>query len=87
MRSGEGSWPRAAWGDGDGARVPAVTEWPRQEPYEPLRVFLDHEPTALSLRAATGFLRRADASTLRFADGFLEAVAEHIERMSPAVAA
>jgi DNA (cytosine-5)-methyltransferase 1 len=35
----------------------------------------------LSARATAGFLARAEASSLRFVDGFLDDVHEHLNRM------
>ena len=73
-------WPRAAWGaEGRAWRVD-VSPWPVHEPYEHLIDFLEYEVLPLSARATEGFLRRASDSTLRFAPGFLEDVAAHLDR-------
>jgi DNA (cytosine-5)-methyltransferase 1 len=79
-------WPKAAWGAGGRAWRADVSSWPVRNPYEHLSDFLEHEIAPLSARATEGFLRRASASNLRFAPGFLEDVAAHLDRMkSPAL--
>ncbi|GAA4385994.1 hypothetical protein GCM10023147_08560 [Tsukamurella soli] len=42
--------------------------------------FLD-DVRPLSARAAAGFLKRAEAGSLRFVPGFLDDVAAHLDRM------
>jgi DNA (cytosine-5)-methyltransferase 1 len=79
MRSGE-SWPSAAWGAQGQIRVAEVSTWPVRRPYRHLESFL-RSPNLLSVRATAGFLRRAEASSLRFVDGFLDDVQEHLSRM------
>jgi DNA (cytosine-5)-methyltransferase 1 len=77
-----GSWPRAAWGGfGVGARRAALSPWPVRADYESLAEFLRYPATPLSARATEGFLGRARRSTLRFAPGFLDAVAGHLEQI------
>jgi DNA (cytosine-5)-methyltransferase 1 len=74
-------WPKAAWGaDGTAWRADA-SPWPVREPYQHLVDFLGYEVAPLSARATEGFLRRARESTLRFAPGFLEDVAAHLDRV------
>jgi DNA (cytosine-5)-methyltransferase 1 len=69
-------WPIAAWGlDGKAHRV-ELSEWPVREPYRDLHDFLEYPMKSLSQRAAAGFLSRAARSQLRFAPGFLHAVAQ-----------
>jgi DNA (cytosine-5)-methyltransferase 1 len=53
---------------------------PVHEPPEDLIDFLD-DSTLLSARATAGFLKRARAGNLRFADGFLDDLDAHLERM------
>lgn len=75
------SWPIAAWGDQRGEfEARGVTQWPRITPTEPLTSFLD-DATPLSARATAGFLKRARAGSLRFVDGFLADVEEHLSSM------
>jgi DNA (cytosine-5)-methyltransferase 1 len=75
------AWPTAAW-NVDGAVFTAnVSMWPVVSAYQHLAEFLRFPPKSLSYKAASGFLRRARGSCLRFAEGFLDAVAEHAERM------
>lgn len=74
-------WPKAAWGaDGRVCRAD-VSPWPVREPYRHLVDFLEYEAAPLSARATEGFLRRARESTLRFAPGFLDDVAAHLDRV------
>ena len=74
-------WPDAAWGRDGSVFAAPLSRWPVTEPYQHLAEFLRYPTVPLSERATAGFLRRARASCLRFADGFLEAVAAHLERM------
>ena len=77
----DGSCPRAAWGGfGDGAHRADLSAWPVRDAYQSLREFLQYPVAPLSVRATEGFLRRARDSSLRFAPGFLEDVATHLER-------
>lgn len=74
------AWPTAAWGrDRTSFRVP-VSPIPVHEPAEDLADFLD-DSKLLSARATAGFLKRARASNLRFAPGFLDDVQAHLDRM------
>lgn len=77
--TGRGPWPTAAWGESGRRWAVDVSLWPERHPYRHLEdtVDLDTAP-ALSIRGASGFLSRARRGSLRFADGFLEAVEEHI---------
>ncbi len=78
-----GPWPLAAYGE-KGRRWRAdVSLWPNLEVPTRLDQLVDfaHAP-ALSLRAASGFYSRALRSNLRFPEGFLDAVADHIEAMT-----
>jgi DNA (cytosine-5)-methyltransferase 1 len=80
----EGSrWPKAAWSLGSGRFSARISEWPRSlsKPLD-LAGFLRREGAPLSLKASTGFRRRAIASRLKFAEGFIPAIDAHIERMN-----
>jgi DNA (cytosine-5)-methyltransferase 1 len=80
LRAGE-SWPLAAWGyDGVAFRA-ELSAWPVHAPYQHLKDFLQYPTKPLSERATAGFLSRARSGSLRFPDGFLSAVSEHLERM------
>jgi DNA (cytosine-5)-methyltransferase 1 len=76
-------WPYAAWGEPDGRvyRAP-VTSWPIKIKRPHLTDFLRYPVTPLSARATAGFLSRAKVSRLRFAPGFIEDVAHHLEVVS-----
>ncbi|MBF6213807.1 DNA (cytosine-5-)-methyltransferase [Nocardia puris] len=79
LRPGQ-PWPTAAWGRGGTAyRVP-VSTWPVHQPYEDLKNFLT-DSRLLSARATAGFLRRAGRGNLRFPEGFLLDVEQHLDRM------
>jgi DNA (cytosine-5)-methyltransferase 1 len=72
-------WPMAAWGEGDRAFTVDMSLWPlaRRRPH--LGDFLNHPVHPLSARATEGFLGRTDRSSLRFPEGFLDAVRRHLK--------
>lgn len=74
-------WPTAAWGARAKAYSVPLSMWPRRVRREPLAEFLRYPTTPLSARAARGFLKRADAGSLKFVPGFLEDVRRHLRRM------
>lgn len=80
----KGAWPTAAWGEkGTVYLVPEISEYPVHRRYRHLLDVVDPTRSSpLSVRAASGFLSRAEQSSLRFADGFLVSVADHIEVLS-----
>jgi DNA (cytosine-5)-methyltransferase 1 len=73
------SWPKAAWGARGSSWRAELSPWPTREPRQHLADFLEYEVAPLSARATEGFLRRAKASTLRFAPGFLDEVSAHLD--------
>jgi DNA (cytosine-5)-methyltransferase 1 len=78
--SGRG-WPKAArsW---QGRRIEVrISTMPIAETRPHLHDFLRYPGVPLSARATAGFYVRACRSSLRFRDGFLEAVAAHLERV------
>jgi len=71
-------WPDAGYG-GLGTFVPAAAgPWPATVLQPHLVDFLIHEGRPLSLRAASGFLSRAQKSSLRFAPGLLDALGHYV---------
>lgn len=80
LRSNE-PWPYAAWSDEAGrvfrSDVSSSPVW-LDRPH--LIDFLEYEPKPLSARAAAGFLARTRKGSLRFPDGFLAHVEDHISR-------
>ncbi|MEW1933869.1 DNA (cytosine-5-)-methyltransferase [Rhodococcus sp. NPDC079359] len=74
------AWPTAAWGRDRTSFKVAASTMPVHEPYEDLIDFLD-DSKLLSARATAGFLKRSRAGNLRFADGFLDDLDAHLERM------
>jgi DNA (cytosine-5)-methyltransferase 1 len=78
-----GAWPTAAWGRESEAFTVECSQWPLDDDSRPgLLDFLEHEWAPLSERATRGFLARASKSSLRFAPGFLDDVAAHLDRFS-----
>lgn len=76
-------WPTAAFGSAGKAWAVDVSMWPTHEPYEHLAHVVDLESaTPVSARGAAGFLSRAERGSLRFVDGFLDDVAEHVRFMN-----
>ena len=58
-----------------------VSTWVAHAPAPALAHYLSQPLAPLSLRAATGFYKRAQESTaIRFAEGFLESMASYIQR-------
>ena len=76
-----GAWPSAAYGVGKQVMRVDVSLWPCQSPRQHLAEFLQFPTKRLSERATAGFLERTTRSQLRFVDGFVEAVASHLDRM------
>jgi DNA (cytosine-5)-methyltransferase 1 len=81
------AWPRAAWNVGHGRFAAPVSAWPARRRRVALHRFLKYEPEMLSAKATAGFLSRARTGSLRFPEGFLDAVEAHLARMEAAVAA
>lgn len=74
-------WGTAGWGY-NGIRFELnLSDWPVIKKHLPLEKFLQFPTVALSSRATEGFLRRAQASRLRFEPRFLRDVSYHLERM------
>jgi DNA (cytosine-5)-methyltransferase 1 len=71
-------WPKAAYGWDGERRTSAASMWPVQAPYSHLHEFLGFDPQPLSERATAGFLSRATQSSLRFPEGFLDRVRDHL---------
>lgn len=76
-----GAFPKAGRFDGVRRYNVNVGPFPQWVRRKPLQKFLKHEGALLSVRATAGFLSRAEASTLRFVPGFLDAVRRHLRRM------
>jgi len=77
-------WPKVAWSVGDGRFTDTVSAWPVRRGSKPIDEYLRHPSRPLSPRATAGFLKRAGKGSLRFPDGFLEAVRAHLEQVTPA---
>jgi DNA (cytosine-5)-methyltransferase 1 len=78
------SWPDAAWSMISGARFTAhVSRWPVAIRRQHLAAFLQFPTRPLSPRATIGFLGRTRASSLRFPEGLIESLEEHLDNVSP----
>lgn len=75
------SFPRSARFDGTCRHVVEIGDFPVWSERPPLHEFLKYEGALLSVRATAGFLSRAEASSLRFRPGFLDALRAHLRRM------
>lgn len=76
-----GTFPKSARFDGKTRHAVEIGQFPVWQKRAPLHEFLRHEGTMLSVRATAGFLARAEASSLRFVPGFLDAVRAHLDHM------
>lgn len=76
-RAFSGRWPRAARFDGVQRAQVQIGDFPCFENRPHLHEFLQFPGKPLSLRATTGFLKRANSSSLRFPPGFLMQVEAH----------
>jgi DNA (cytosine-5)-methyltransferase 1 len=76
----------AAWGDAEGAFTIDVSPWPLAARRPHLVDFLRYPVRPLSVRATGGFLSRAERSSLRFPDGFLDAVRRHLKSVGRSAA-
>lgn len=75
-----GSFPKAARFDGITRHAVEIGGFPIYAARQPLHQFLRYEGMPLSTRGTAGFLSRAEASSLRFVPGFLDAVRAHLDR-------
>jgi DNA (cytosine-5)-methyltransferase 1 len=74
-------WPTAAWNVGAGQFRVEASEWPVRKPYRSLAEFLRYTPAPLSAKATAGFLGRTEKSKLRFPEGLIPALREHLRRL------
>ncbi len=81
------SFPRAARYDGTARHAVEISDFPIFAKRQPLHEFLRNPGAPLSVRATAGFLSRAQASSLRFVPGFLDAVRAHLDHMKVVEAA
>jgi DNA (cytosine-5)-methyltransferase 1 len=75
------SWPSVAWNVGAGRMTTELSSWPVRRKQPPLIDFLRYPTEPLSEKATAGFLNRTAKGTLRFPDGFLNAVENHLENV------
>ena len=82
----ERGWPAAAYGAAGQMWQVEASSWPLRQDYQHLREFLDLEAAQpLSHRAALGFLRRVDASTLHIDPRFRDDVERHVRHSRPSI--
>jgi DNA (cytosine-5)-methyltransferase 1 len=74
-------WPLAARFDGKKRWRVEISSFPVWLKRESLASFLQHDGNPLSARATSGFLARADSSSLKFVEGFKDRVRAHLRRM------
>lgn len=79
-------WPASAWSLGEGVFVSSASDTPVWKARPSLEEFLRYPTKPLSARAARGFLSRAQKGSLRFQTGFLDCIAEHVERQEAGAA-
>lgn len=80
-------WAYAAWSDDDGkVFTSSAGRHPAWLPRPSLVNFLEYPTSPLSVRAAAGFLKRTAKGSLRFPEGFLDAVERHIQDQAAAEA-
>ena len=85
MQAGD-RWPSAAFGAAGKVWGVDVSMWPVHASYQHLSDVIDLlHAQPLSERAAAGFLSRARRAKLRFADGFLDDLEEHVAFMGGAI--
>jgi DNA (cytosine-5)-methyltransferase 1 len=80
-------WPRAAWGHKGRVYRVDVSTFPVRRRTRSLRDFLRFPRTPLSYRAASGFLRRADVSCLKFDRAFIDDIRRYVDRLAKSAAA
>ncbi|MDP9380887.1 MAG: DNA (cytosine-5-)-methyltransferase [Chloroflexota bacterium] len=79
-------WPSAAFGGSGKLWGVDVSMWPRHERYGHLAEVVDlGSAPPVSARGAAGFLSRAERGSLRFVDGFLDDVVDHVRHMNEEV--
>jgi DNA (cytosine-5)-methyltransferase 1 len=71
-------WPKSAWGSRGEAYAVPLGMWPERRRYRHLEQFLRYPMAPLSRRALSGFLSRAQRSTLRFPDGLIDTIEESL---------
>lgn len=74
------TWPRAAYNVHGVRRTSDLTSYPVWEPRLRLGQFLNYDGTPLSVRATSGFLSRAKASSLNLPHDLIERIERHLER-------
>jgi DNA (cytosine-5)-methyltransferase 1 len=80
-------WPNAAWGDGRFRYAATISKFPRPVRHPPLADWLEYDRRPLSEKATRGFVTRAKESQLRWENGFIEALEDHLARVAGAARA
>lgn len=75
-------WPKAAWGHKGKTYSASVSSWPEPPSAKKLRSFLKDPLKPLSVRATSGFLKRALVCTnVTYSQRFLESLQNHADSM------
>ena len=75
-------WPDAAWSMTPGVRfASSVSRWPVAQRRKHLAAFLEFPTRPLSARATIGFLGRTRESSLRFPEGLIDGLEEHLDNL------
>jgi DNA (cytosine-5)-methyltransferase 1 len=74
------AWPTCGFFDGRQRWTAHISEWPKHHKMRRLGDFLQYPTQPLSERAARGFLQRTRKASLRFPDGFIDAVEAYARR-------
>ncbi len=77
-----GKLPKAARFDGKKRFAVDISTDPVAIKAPALATFLEHDGSELSLRATAGFLSRTRTAKLRFPEGFIAAVEQHLQRQA-----
>ncbi len=81
---GDGRWPKAGRFNGVDRLAVDIGAFPIWKDRPPLVDFLQYGGAPLSARATRGFLSRTERSSLRFVDGFQDALRRHLGGMENA---
>ncbi|EIE5864602.1 DNA cytosine methyltransferase [Vibrio alginolyticus] len=75
-------WPMSAWCMGGEIYKSSVSEWPLKSTFVGLDRFLIHPLKPLSIRATTGYIKRAEQGNLKHPAGFIDNLKKHMINMS-----
>lgn len=76
------SWPNAAYNVGQGRFAVSISSHPRRVAARSIQDFVDPSWTPISVRALSGFVRRAKEGNLNFPEGFILRLEDELARIS-----